>query len=94
MACVIFYRDYLWSNGGITEIKSLKENARNTYFLPANRIMNINGLMRLDCVDIKLQLDSAYRKDFNKNLSKNGYILVDLSFVCFYTILVCNVFLL
>lgn len=75
--CLLFCEDALWTQTGVTDIKHLKEKIKKhaVSVLHMNNSMNYASLGR---VDIRQQLDSAYRKsirDFNDNVSKNRYIL-------------------
>lgn len=75
--CLLFCEDVLWTKTGVNDIKHLKEKIKKhaASVLHMNNSMNYASLGR---VDIRQQLDSAYRKsirDFNDNVSKNRYIL-------------------
>lgn len=69
--------NYLWTKVGVTDIKHLKEKVKkhSQSRIHMDSAMNFASLGR---VDIRTQLDSAYRKsiiDFNKKVSQNRYIL-------------------
>lgn len=69
--------NYLWTKVGVTDIKHLKEKVKkhSQSRIHMDSAMNFASLGR---VDIRTQLDSAYRKsiiDFNEKVSQNRYIL-------------------
>lgn len=75
--CLLFSEDSLWAKNGVVDLKHLKEKIRKH----SSSVVHMNsalGYASLGRIDIRLQLDSAYRKtvqDFNDNVSKNRYIL-------------------
>jgi hypothetical protein len=75
--CLLFSTDPVWAKHGVTDIKHLKDKIKKH----ASSAVHINCSMSYSClgrVDIRQQLDSAYRKsvqDFNESVSKNRYIL-------------------
>lgn len=75
--CLLFSEDTLWTKNGVIDLKHLKEKVKKH----ASSTVHMNSSMSyasLGRADIRLQLDSAYRKsvrDFNEGVSKNRYIL-------------------
>lgn len=75
--CLLFSNDVIWAKNGVTDIKHLKVKITK-HASSATHINSSMSYATLGRVDIRQQLDSAYRKsvhDFNESVSKNRYIL-------------------
>ncbi|XP_066259796.1 zinc finger MYM-type protein 1-like [Euwallacea similis] len=75
--CLLFTDDPLWCVTGVKDLKHLKERIRK-HSLSADHMKCSIDYAMIDSADVRLQLDSAYRKsvtDFNELVSKNRYIL-------------------
>lgn len=75
--CLLFSDDPVWCKNGVNDLKHLKDKVKK-HALSANHMKSSISFATLGRADIRLQLDSAYRKsikDFNENVSRNRYIL-------------------
>ncbi|XP_018565364.1 zinc finger MYM-type protein 1 isoform X1 [Anoplophora glabripennis] len=76
--CLLFgNEDPVWCKIGVTDLKHLKIKVHK-HSLSSAHMSSCCNLATLGKVDIKLQLDSAYRKTvktYNENVFKNRYIL-------------------
>ncbi|XP_030759734.1 zinc finger MYM-type protein 1-like [Sitophilus oryzae] len=76
--CLLFSStNDVWCKTGVTDLKHLKEKIKK-HSLSADHIKCMVSFSALGRVDIRLQLDSTYRKSvqkFNENVTQNRYIL-------------------